>query len=54
MDDEDEVLVALAEELGGFIQYIGGREHAHILLTPLETLAAQEETVVRDKVSYYR
>ncbi|KAI9590925.1 putative ser/thr protein phosphatase 2A regulatory subunit A [Syncephalis fuscata] len=49
MDDEDEVLVALAEELGGFTQYIGGREHVHILLEPLEKLAAQEETVVRDK-----
>ncbi|KAJ3028266.1 hypothetical protein HDV00_010537 [Rhizophlyctis rosea] len=49
IDDEDEVLLALAEELGGFVDYVGGPSHAHILLAPLETLAAVEETVVRDK-----
>ena len=35
MDDEDEVLVALAEELGPFVQYVGGPEHAHVLIGPL-------------------
>ncbi|KAI9363418.1 armadillo-type protein [Zopfochytrium polystomum] len=49
IDDEDEVLLALAEELGGFVDYVGGPQHAHLLLGPLETLAAVEETVVRDK-----
>lgn len=48
-DDQDEVLLALAEELGDFVQYIGGRDHAHVLLAPLETLSTVEETVVRDK-----
>jgi serine/threonine-protein phosphatase 2A regulatory subunit A len=51
VDDEDEVLLALAEELGrDFEEYIGGKEHAHLLLGPLENLSAVEETVVRDKV----
>jgi serine/threonine-protein phosphatase 2A regulatory subunit A len=51
VDDEDEVLLALAEELGrNFEEYIGGNEHAHVLLGPLETLSAVEETLVRDKV----
>ncbi|KIK71015.1 hypothetical protein GYMLUDRAFT_254306 [Collybiopsis luxurians FD-317 M1] len=52
IDDEDEVLLALAEELGrNFEQYIGGREHAHLLLGPLENLSSVEETLVRDKAA---
>jgi hypothetical protein len=51
VDDEDEVLLALAEELGrNFEEYIGGQQHAHILLGPLENLSTVEETLVRDKV----
>lgn len=54
VDDEDEVLLALAEELGReFWAYIGGAEYAHILLGPLENLSAVEETLVRDKVPIY-
>ncbi|RKP14170.1 phospho protein phosphatase A [Piptocephalis cylindrospora] len=49
VDDDDEVLVALAEELGGLVDCTGGGEHAHNLLTPLEGLATQEETIVREK-----
>ncbi|KAH6589739.1 hypothetical protein BASA50_009832 [Batrachochytrium salamandrivorans] len=49
VDDEDEILLALAEELGGFVDYVGGPSFAHILFTPLENLAAVEETVVREK-----
>lgn len=48
-DDEDEVLLAMAEELGVFIPYVGGVEHGHVLLPPLETLCTVEETCVRDK-----
>ena len=48
-DDDDEVLLAMAEELGVFIPYVGGVEHAHVLLPPLETLCTVEETCVRDK-----
>lgn len=51
VDDEDEVLLALAEELGKhFEQYIGGNEHAHVILGPLENLSNVEETLVREKV----
>ncbi|KAE8657452.1 Serine/threonine-protein phosphatase 2A 65 kDa regulatory subunit A beta isoform [Hibiscus syriacus] len=48
-DDDDEVLLAMAEELGVFIPYVGGVEHARVLLSPLETLCTVEETCVRDK-----
>ena len=52
LDDEDEVLFALAEEMGkNFEGYIGGPEYSHLLLPLLETLAGTEETLVRDKVS---
>ncbi|KAH8889361.1 ARM repeat-containing protein [Thozetella sp. PMI_491] len=49
VEDEDEVLVALSEELGSFIEYVGGPQWGHVLLSPLENLAAIEEPVVRDK-----
>jgi serine/threonine-protein phosphatase 2A regulatory subunit A len=47
-DDEDEVLQAIAEELGDFVPYVGGPAHAHCLLPPLEAVSTVEETVVRD------
>ena len=47
--DEDEVLLALAEQLGSFTPFVGGRAWVHCLLPPLESLATVEETVVRDK-----
>src|ERR1700761_6294016 len=53
VDDEDEILLALADELGkSFEEYIGGKEWAHVLLGPLENLSAVEETLVRDKVRF--
>jgi hypothetical protein len=48
-DDEDEVLLAMAEELGKFVPFVGGPNFAHTLLQPLEQLSQVEETVVRDK-----
>lgn len=51
IDDEDEVLLVLAEELGKFSEYVGGKEYAWTVLAALENLAAVEETLVRDKVS---
>jgi len=48
-DDDDEVLLAMGEQLGVFIPYVGGVEHARVLLQPLETLCSVEETCVRDK-----
>ncbi|KAG8570116.1 hypothetical protein GDO81_014716, partial [Engystomops pustulosus] len=47
--DEDEVLLALAEQLGTFTSLVGGPEFVHCLLPPLESLATVEETVVRDR-----
>jgi serine/threonine-protein phosphatase 2A regulatory subunit A len=51
VEDEDEVLTALSEELGNFTEYVGGPEHGHVLLSPLENLAAIEEPLVREKVN---
>lgn len=50
LDDEDEVLLVLAEELGEFADYVGGPEYAYLVMGPLENLAAVEETLVREKV----
>ncbi|MGH0144147.1 UNVERIFIED_CONTAM: hypothetical protein FKN15_002112 [Acipenser sinensis] len=47
--DEDEVLLALAEQLGSFTALVGGPDFVYCLLPPLESLATVEETVVRDK-----
>ncbi|CRL01713.1 CLUMA_CG014929, isoform A [Clunio marinus] len=47
--DEDEVLLALAEQLGTFTNLVGGPEYAMYLIPPLESLSTVEETVVRDK-----
>lgn len=48
-DDEDEVLLAQAEQLGNFVQFVGGPQYGHLLLPLLENLSTVEETVVRDK-----
>lgn len=52
VEDEDEVLTALSEELGNFVDYVGGPEWGHVLLSPLENLAAIEEPLVREKASF--
>ncbi|KAL1961330.1 hypothetical protein VTO42DRAFT_58 [Malbranchea cinnamomea] len=49
VEDEDEVLTALGEELGNFVEYVGGPEYGHVLLSPLENLAGIEEPLVREK-----
>lgn len=54
MDDEEEVLIALAETLGSFLDYVGGYGHAVHLLRPLEKLCSVEESTVRDKVRYQK
>lgn len=41
----------MAEELGKFVDYVGGPSHAYHLLTPLESLATVEEMAVREKVN---
>ncbi len=32
------MLTALGEELGSFVEYVGGPEYGHMLLSPLENL----------------
>ncbi len=53
IDDEDDVLLALAEELGKLVDAVGGVEYAYYLLPPLENIAAVEEASVRDKVKTF-
>jgi len=48
LDDEDEVLLAFGQELAKFVPLVGGPDHAHTILMPLEALAQVEETVVHD------
>lgn len=38
VDDEDEVLLALAESLSNFLEFVGGSNHAIHILQPLENL----------------
>eukprot|EP01123_Difflugia_compressa_P009273 TRINITY_DN301_c0_g1_i1.p1 TRINITY_DN301_c0_g1~~TRINITY_DN301_c0_g1_i1.p1 ORF type:complete len:580 (+),score=93.60 TRINITY_DN301_c0_g1_i1:112-1851(+) len=51
LDDDDDILLALADELGKdeYETYLGGAQHNHLLLSILESLAKVEETGVRDK-----
>lgn len=51
IDDEDEVLLVLAEELANLTDHLGDREYTYYLLEPLENIAAVEESSVREKVS---
>jgi len=48
VDDEDEVLLALANSLGKMIPLVGGGSHAQSLLPPIELLLTVEENTVRD------
>jgi serine/threonine-protein phosphatase 2A regulatory subunit A len=52
-DDEDEVLLILAEKLGEMCACVGGDEHVYRLLAPLELLATVEESAVREMVMLY-
>jgi serine/threonine-protein phosphatase 2A regulatory subunit A len=49
LDDDDEVLLVMAEQLGSFVKQVGGPNHAASLLVPLESLATVEESAVREK-----
>ena len=51
VDDEDEVLEAIAISLGKLVPHVGGPEYASSLLHPLELLLAVEENVVREKAA---
>lgn len=49
VEDDDEVLLVMADELGGFVDLVGGPAESTCLMGPLGSLATVEETVVRDK-----
>lgn len=48
VDDEDEVLLAMATSLERMVSSVGGPAYAHLLLRPLELLLSVEETAVRE------
>lgn len=48
LDDEDEVLLIIAEKLGEMCNCVGGDEYVYRLLSPLELLTAVEESAVRE------
>jgi serine/threonine-protein phosphatase 2A regulatory subunit A len=43
------VLLAMADQLGAFVDAVGGPTFVHTLLAPLQLLAVVEETAVRDR-----
>lgn len=53
LDDEDDVLVVLADQLSQLVDSVGGTDYAHCLLTPLENLSTVEEPSVREHVRVY-
>ena len=50
VEDDDEVLMIMAEQLGGFVELMGGYAQAAVLVDILGSLATVEETIVREKV----
>ena len=51
LDDDEEVLITLAEVLGSMLDHCGGAAHAEHLFKLLEKLFGIEEQTVREKVS---
>jgi serine/threonine-protein phosphatase 2A regulatory subunit A len=52
VDDDDDVLEAIADSIGQLVSYVGPKqEHLLALLHPLELLLAVEESVVRDRAA---
>lgn len=47
MDDEEEVLLAMAHSLKDFVSLVGGKAYMHLLLEPLEQLCQVEDSSVR-------
>ncbi|KAL0221630.1 hypothetical protein RCL1_001484 [Eukaryota sp. TZLM3-RCL] len=47
-DDSDTVLVLLANRIAALVDHVGGANHAHTLLQPLQLLMSQEEVSVKD------
>lgn len=51
-EGDDEVLLALAEQLGDFVDLIGGPQYIPNLMRVLDVLCEVEETVVRSQVCF--
>lgn len=51
VEDDDEVLLVMAEQLGEMVPLVGGYTEAGCLMELLGRLCTVEETVVRDKAS---
>jgi hypothetical protein len=52
-DVEDDILCVIAEELGGVVPFIGGKEYYKYVLGPLEQLCSVEEVLVAEKVFFF-
>ncbi|CAE7844422.1 paa1, partial [Symbiodinium microadriaticum] len=48
VDDEDDVILAIAENIGDLRFHVGGERYYYTLLEPIELLAIVEEAAVRD------
>lgn len=49
VDDDDEILIELAQKLGKFVDPVGGPNYAPALLGPLRLLACADSRLVRDE-----
>lgn len=47
-DDDDEILMALCEQLPRLVPRLGGDAYAHLVMEPLRLLASSDSKVVRD------
>lgn len=46
---DGEVKAIIAEQLGGFVKYVGGQKYATCLIPPLKSMIESDELFVRDK-----
>lgn len=53
LDDDDEILLELADVLSTFEEYVGGSNHATCLFKILESFCKILDTNIRDKVKHY-
>ena len=49
IDENSDLMVVLAEQLGLLSTFIGSKEYLPILLNPLKLIANSDEAVVREK-----
>jgi len=51
VDEEEELLICLADIIPTLVEHVGGPEYAHHLMPTLEELANKEEAIVRTKAT---